>query len=745
MSAEGSLPRNGDTGTSNDEVELAQVLESYLAHLEAGQPADPKKLIAAHPHLARPLRACLKVMHLTQGLDESREFRVALSAVDPEALETVPLTDTSALTAVWPGDGRPPHVLLPEPPDDESPILRLHSEDGLASLGVDAGRYQVLGEIARGGMGVVLKARDSDLGRDLALKVLQDRHRNDQDVVRRFVEEAQIGGQLQHPGIVPVHELGALADRRPFFAMTLVKGRTLAALLTERASPAADLPRFLAIFESICQTVAYAHARRVIHRDLKPANVMVGNFGEVQVMDWGLAKVLPEGGVADEAKAMRIAETAVLTVRSGSAGSGSESQAGSVLGTPAYMAPEQARGDVEQIDERVDVFGLGAILCEILTGRPPYVGSTREEIRDQAARGDQADVLHRLAVCEADAELVSVARDSLAPERQQRMRNSGEVSRRLTVYMSGVRNRLRAAELARVEAQTRAEEAQARATIERSRRSRTVALAGSVFITAVVVGGAWAYLTRQRLERAELFNQALGEAYGLYAQAEHVGDDLARWLSGATRLMLSSACCLTPLNSRPARAAKLVREVTQAARSAENDQKLLAELVDIRSAKADDPDGLVADADYAGAFRKAGIDVESLSPAEAGAMIGARPFAVRVSLTAALDNWAIVRGGLRGDQAGALRLNKVARLADPDPWRTRLRELLGNSKIQERLTLLKELAKSARITELPAVSVQLLGAALLNQQDPTGAPWCSARDSASTRVICGSTLPSRNA
>ena len=193
-------------------------------------------------------------------------------------------------------------------------------------------------------MGIVLKARDADLGRDLALKVLLDHHRDDQDVVRRFIEEAQVGGQLQHPGIVPVHELGALADRRPFFAMTLVKGRTLAALLAERPSPAADLPRFLAIFESICQTVAYAHAARVIHRDLKPANVMVGNFGEVQVMDWGLAKVLPEGGVADEAKAMRIAEAAVSTVRSGSAGSGSESQAGSVLRYARLHGPRTGAG-----------------------------------------------------------------------------------------------------------------------------------------------------------------------------------------------------------------------------------------------------------------------------------------------------------------------------------------------------------------------------------------------------------------
>src|SRR5581483_870979 len=152
-------------------------------------------------------------------------------------------------------------------------------------------------------MGAVLKGRDPDLGRDVALKVLRDDFRDDADMVRRFVEEAQIGGQLQHPGIVPIYELGTFADRRPFFSMKLVKGRTLAQLLEDRKGPDDDRPRVLSIFEAIAQTVAYAHARGVIHRDLKPSNVMVGAFGEVQVMDWGLAKVLPRGGAADDERA----------------------------------------------------------------------------------------------------------------------------------------------------------------------------------------------------------------------------------------------------------------------------------------------------------------------------------------------------------------------------------------------------------------------------------------------------------
>jgi serine/threonine-protein kinase len=243
----------------------------------------------------------------------------------------------------------------------------------------DAGeRLQLHGEIARGGMGAVLKGRDVDLGRDVAVKLLLETHQGKTEMLQRFVEEAQISGQLQHPGITPVYEFGQFPDKRPYFSMKLVKGKTLATLLAARKSPQEERTRYVGIFAQICQTLAYAHARGVIHRDLKPSNVMVGAFGEVQVMDWGLAKVLKVGGIADEQKAQERAEVSVIRTQR-SAGSstseaGSHTHAGTVLGTPAYMAPEQARGEVELVDERADVFGLGAILCAILTGQPPYVG-----------------------------------------------------------------------------------------------------------------------------------------------------------------------------------------------------------------------------------------------------------------------------------------------------------------------------------------------------------------------------------
>ena len=269
---------------------------------------------------------------------------------------------------------------------------------GQGLVHASAGRYRLLGEIARGGMGAVHRGRDDDLGRDLALKVLLDRHRDRPDLVGRFVEEAQICGQLQHPGVVPVYELGTLIDRRPFFAMKLVKGRTFADLLAERGDEP-ELPRFLSIFESICQTMAYAHSRGVIHRDLKPANVMVGAFGEVQVMDWGLAKVLARDGEKKDEIEPQVNETVVATLRS--SGDSDLSQAGSVLGTPAYMAPEQARGETGSVDRRADVFALGSILCEVLTGKPAFTGGSAREILAAAGRAETAGALARLEGCGA--------------------------------------------------------------------------------------------------------------------------------------------------------------------------------------------------------------------------------------------------------------------------------------------------------------------------------------------------------
>ena len=234
-------------------------------------------------------------------------------------------------------------------------------------------RYLLGEEIARGGMGVVYRATDAVLGRVVAVKVLQEKHAPDSGTARRFADEARITGQLQHPNVPAVHDLGVLPDGRPFLAMKLIKGETLEGLLKRRADPTEGRGRFVAAFEQVCQAVAYAHAHDVLHRDLKPANVMVGAFGEVQVMDWGLAKVL---GARPGERTDPEETTAPTAVRSLREGDDPFTQAGSVLGTPAFTAPEQAAGAVGTIDRRSDVFGLGAVLAVVLTGRPPFVADT---------------------------------------------------------------------------------------------------------------------------------------------------------------------------------------------------------------------------------------------------------------------------------------------------------------------------------------------------------------------------------
>ena len=392
-------------------------------------------------------------------------------------------------------------VLLSEAEGESSLVVKPKS-DAMPNAGLMGDRYQLSGEIARGGMGAVLRGRDVDLGRDLAVKVLLEKYADRPEVARRFIEEAQIGGQLQHPGVVPVYDIGRFGDR-PYFTMKLVKGKTLAALLSERSEPAADRPRLLSIALQVAQTLAYAHAKGVIHRDLKPANIMVGAFGEVQVMDWGLAKVLAAGGIADEERASRQHQpredvTTIRTARSsGSAGSfGTDTEAGSLLGTPAYMPPEQANGDIAHLDRRADVFGLGAILCEILTGRPPYVGRSGEEVRRKAANGDLADARARLEACGADAELIALTTACLAPEAMDRPKDAQAVADGLTAYLDGVQERLHQAELAEAEARARAIE-------EAKRRRLTLALASTVLLAMALGGGGWLWVKAERDARRD--------------------------------------------------------------------------------------------------------------------------------------------------------------------------------------------------------------------------------------------------
>jgi Flp pilus assembly protein TadD/serine/threonine protein kinase len=375
------------------------------------------------------------------------------------------------------------------------------------------GPYSLQEKVGQGGMGIVWRARDRLFHRSLAVKVLAEQHTHNGELRRRFIEEAQLMGQLQHPGIPPVHDLGELPDGRPYFAMKLIKGKTLAALLKERTGPDQEQPRLLAIFEQVCQTLAYAHAQRILHRDLKPSNIMVGAFGEVQVMDWGLAKLLGSAGEKTE-QAVAPAST-IYTVRTDEPDTAT--QTGQALGTPAYMAPEQARGETGLLDERCDVFGLGAILCEILTGQPAFIGRNTKEVLHSAQQGDTAVALARLEQSGADRELVQLARHCLAADRRDRPADAGATARALTAYLVHVQERLRQAELERKAAEVRAAE-------ERKRR-RVAFRLGSVIallIMALGMAGWWAdrSATQARSEREEQHLRARQAAESLFEQAD---------------------------------------------------------------------------------------------------------------------------------------------------------------------------------------------------------------------------------
>jgi serine/threonine-protein kinase len=551
-----------------------------------------------------------------------------------------------------------------------------------------AGRFRILGEIARGGMGAVLRAHDPALGRDVAIKVILAGHRDDPMIVRRFFDEARLAGQLQHPGVAPVYDLGELPDRRPFFAMKLIEGRTLAALLRERKDPTDDLPRFLRDFEAVCQAVGYAHSKGIIHRDLKPLNVMVGAFGEVQVMDWGLAKVLRRD---DEASAHASGRLGLPATE------GAESQAGAVVGTPGYMAPEQVRSETEHIGPRSDVFGLGAILCDILTGAPPFRGKGLMDLLTQAARGDLADACARLDACGADGELVRLAKACLAAEPGQRPADGAAVAAGVAAYLEGVQERLRQAEIAR-----------ARADAERRRRRAQLALLGSLLVLVLLGGGgAWLFQQREQTRAREVERQqraadgaaaqAMAEARVLLAQARaeplreanRFGEALA-----AARKADELARTGGASDAVQREAAALASAVGKEEQGARNDRRLLAAALEVRRpretpvARADERGSMIqdvepsADEQFASAFRAWGLEVDATPTAAAAARLGARPPAVVAEVVAALDDWAGERRGQRRPAVEWRRLVDLAEALDrPDSRRRELRTLLFRGEL----------------------------------------------------------------
>jgi serine/threonine-protein kinase len=271
----------------------------------------------------------------------------------------------------------------------------LHSEDvdrtassGVGAATSDGQRFRVLRPHAQGGLGAVFVALDGELHREVALKQILDHHADDPVSRRRFLLEAEITGGLEHPGVVPVYGLGSYGDGRPYYAMRFIKGDSLKRAIERfhtdemlKANPgrrSLELRQLLRRFIDVCNAIEYAHSRGVLHRDIKPSNVILGKYGETLVVDWGLAKATGQSEPGAEER------TLIPSSASGSA----ETLPGSALGTPAYMSPEQARGDLEHLGPRSDVYSLGATLYCLLTGEPPQEGDDIGELLRRVQRGE---------------------------------------------------------------------------------------------------------------------------------------------------------------------------------------------------------------------------------------------------------------------------------------------------------------------------------------------------------------------
>jgi serine/threonine-protein kinase len=542
-------------------------------------------------------------------------------------------------------------------------------EGGAALVG---SRYRPLRLHAEGGMGEVFVARDEELSREVALKRMRGRYVADSASRRRFLREGEITGGLEHPGVVPVYGLTRDADGQPCYAMRLVRGQTLEEAVARfhaggGAGDGLALRQLLGRFVTVCNTIAYAHSRGVVHRDLKPANILLGEYGETLVVDWGLAKRL--GGPAE------LQPPDEDSPHAPGNGRDDGTATGAVLGTPAFMSPEQASGRPDRVGPASDIYSLGATLYALLTGQPPFGAGAAAETLGRVERGDFARP--RQVRPDTPRALEAICLKAMAREPAARYATALELAADL--------ERCLADEPVRAYREPWA--GRARRWVRRH-RTMLKTLAAVLVITAPLGGGAAGWLAAWQAERVSAARADLEEADRLQREE--------KWPAARTAVQRAEARLG---GGGPA-------ELHEQAWQAKDNLALVDRLEEIindyttpRSGEIKALEAARADEDYARAFRR--WHVADLTPEEAAR--GIRASAIQGRLLTGLEQWAYFKG--RANRPGGEHLLAIVAAVDPDPWRNELRQ----AWVRRDRAAVSRLVVQADVPRLSTASVLALG------------------------------------
>ncbi len=537
--------------------------------------------------------------------------------------------------------------------------LAKESENATSSIAQAPGihRYEFVEIIDQGGFGTVWRAHDRDLDRDVAIKVLRVEFEISSSAIERFVSEARITGHLQHAGIPPVYEIGRFPDRRVYLVMKLIRGRTLATILRSQSLDETRRQQYLLYFESLCQTVAFAHANGVIHCDLKPNNVIIGEFGEVNVMDWGLSR---SKGHPLQAEVQGVTSSSYP---------GASPTSVNTPGMRGYMAPEQVHLENGELDERIDVYSLGMMFFELMTGKS-FSGYESFEFFDLAVDSEP---------------MRNLVRACLSLDREHRPRTAAELVRVIKEYQSHLRTRLREIEIAHRAAEVRREE-------KRRRRRMWFAFGLTAALGIVVASG----IRMWQLAERDMRNRELVRQVNLYLDEADSELQTGRRLQAEVSLRKAEGLAV----AGPEFALETVRDRLKDVRFLEQLESIrfmhsrVEELPYPTGFSSISLAGLVFDRDapfyYSEAFRGYGIDLSLQTDAEASQIIRSKP--IRAALVRAIDEWAM--NASRDEERN--RLNRIADSAEEpsNGLAHRVRTAYGRGENNLLLTLARELKET---------------------------------------------------